>query len=245
MTGVLAFLPVRLALVIEFAGIRLRQRFRRITRALVSQPPGPHALFTELQRIESDPAYRARFLTGLDAAILRRDAEHTAELHAVEAAARLLRHFIHPGPGERTAAATDTTYVAEVTMTTGTTPRPVPLGRITAPNRRLALRWLRTQALRLADGHGHLIPPDATPWARTGNHVRQVAFHSTDAPESLRAWATDDQHQAHALHHLETRPHTPLLTVTDPATGLHLHLTGRPARPPRTARQLKEEPCLS
>ena len=88
MTGVLAFLPVRLALVIGFAGIRLRQRFRRITRALVSQPPGPHALFTELQRIESDPAYRARFLTGLDAAILRRDAEHTAELHAVEAAIR-------------------------------------------------------------------------------------------------------------------------------------------------------------
>ncbi|MCX4964231.1 hypothetical protein OHA98_05255 [Streptomyces sp. NBC_00654] len=253
MTRPFAHLPVRLALTAGAAALLIRQYARRITRALTPQPPRPQPLFTELRRIETDPAYRALFLAGLDAAIHRRDAERTAELHAVEAAGDLLRHLTHPDPSpslaERNtaaaAAATGTTYIAEIAMTTGATPHPVPLGRTTAPNRRLALRWLRTQALRLADAHGQPIPPGTTPWTHTSNDVRPVTFHSTHAPTALRTWATTDQHQAHALHHLETRPHTPLLTVTDPATGLHLHLTGRPARPPRAARQLKEEPCLS
>ncbi|MGY3680399.1 hypothetical protein [Streptomyces sp. TE33382] len=128
-------------------------------------------------------------------------------------------------------------------MTTGTTPHPVPLGRITAPNRRLALRWLRGQALRLANAHGH-IPPGTTPWTHASGDVRPVTFHSTDAPQALRTWATHDRHQAHALHHLETSPHTPLLTATDPATGLHIHLTAHPAQPNRATIHA-EEPCLS
>ncbi|MFD9426707.1 MULTISPECIES: hypothetical protein [unclassified Streptomyces] len=218
----LRFLPVLLALTLGAATIGLRQRFPRIMRVLAPQPRRPQPLFAELQRIETDLAYRALFLAGLDAAIVRREAERTAELHAVEAAADLLQRLVRPS------------YVAEVTVTTVTTGtrRPVSLGRVTAPNRRLALRWLRRQALRLADGHGHLQPPDTTPWARAGNDVRPVTFHSSDAPESLRAWAADDQRQTDALHHLETGTGT-LLTVADPAVGLHLTLTGRPARPAR------------
>ncbi|MFI8432767.1 hypothetical protein ACIGJO_03325 [Streptomyces sp. NPDC079020] len=246
-------LPVRLALTAGAAALLLQQYARRITQALTPQPPAPRPLFTELQRIETDPAHRARFLTALDAAILRRDAEHTAEVHAVEAAAHLLHRHIHPGPGQPTSpgpratattAAPDTAYIAEITMTTGTAPHPVPLGRITAPNRRLALRWLRTQALRLADAHGHPIPPETATWTHASHDVRPVTFHGTDAPEALRTWATHDHHQAHALHHLETSPHTPLLTATDPATGLHIHLTTHPAQPDRATTH-QEEPCLS
>ncbi|MCX4969168.1 hypothetical protein OHA98_31320 [Streptomyces sp. NBC_00654] len=252
MTRPFAHLPVRLALTAGAAALLVRQYARRIIRALTPQPPRPQPLFTELRRIETDPAYRALFLAGLDAAIHRRDAEHTAELHAVEAAGDLLRHLNHPRPGPDSgdhtpATTTDTTYIAEITMTTGTTPHPVPLGRTTAPNRRLALRWLRTQALRLADAHGQPIPPGTTPWTHTSNDVRPVTFHSTHAPTALRTWATTDQHQAHALHHLETGS-TTLLTVTDPATGLHLTLTAQPAqpaRPPRTTTHHAEEPCLS
>ncbi|WP_073718349.1 hypothetical protein [Streptomyces sp. TSRI0281] len=219
------FLAVRLALTIGATGILLRRYLPRIMRALAPQPPQPPPLFAELQRIETDPAYRALFLTGLDTAIARREAERTARLHAVEAAAELLRRLIRPRPGPRHGG---TDYVAEVTVTAGTR-RAVLLGRVTVPNRRLALRWLRRQALRLADGHGHLQPPDTTPWARARNDVRPVTFHSSDAPESLRAWAADDQRQTDALHHLETGTGT-LLTVTDPAVGLHVTLTGRPAR---------------
>ncbi|WP_329942501.1 hypothetical protein [Streptomyces sp. BE147] len=239
----MTFLPVLLALGV--AGIRLRQRFPRIMRVLAPQPSRPQRLFAELQRIETDPAYRALFLTGLDAAIVRRDAERTAELHAVEAAAGLLQHLVHPesgpgpgpgpGPGERDTDA-DVAYVAELTVSAGTagTRRTVSLGRVTVPNRRLALRWLRRQALRLADAHGHLIPPDTTPWTQAIRDVRPVTFHGSDAPEALRAWATDDQCQADALHRLASGPHT-LLTVTDPAVGLHISLTGQPHRPNRTA----------
>ncbi|WP_323137820.1 hypothetical protein [Streptomyces sp. NBC_01433] len=233
------FLTVRLALTLGAAGILLRRYLPRIIRALAPQPPTPQPLFAELQRIETDPAYRALFLAGLDAAIARHDAERTARLHAVEAAADLLQRLVRPAPGPRhgepaTATGAGTDYVAEITVTTGTR-RPVSLGRITAPNRRLALRWLRRQALRLADGHGHLISPDTTPWTRAGNDVRPVTFHGSDAPESLRAWAADDQRQADALHQMESGPGT-LLTVTDPAVGLHLTLTGRTARHPRPHR---------
>ncbi|MEE1736379.1 hypothetical protein PUR49_07660 [Streptomyces sp. BE147] len=261
MTRPFAHLPVRLTLTIAATARLLRPCARRIIRALIPQPPRPQPLFTELRRIETDPAYRALFLAGLDTALLRHDtehtAEHTAEVHAAEAAADLLHHLTHPHPGgPAPATTTDPSYIAEITMTTGTTPHPVPLGRTTAPNRRLALRWLRTQALRLADAHGQPQPPGTTPWTHTSNHVRPVTFHSTHAPTALRTWATDDQHHAHALHHLETHPHTPLLTVTDPATGLHLTLTAqpteptqparptRPARPNRTTHH-EEEPCLS
>ncbi|WP_323137861.1 hypothetical protein [Streptomyces sp. NBC_01433] len=226
------FVMVRLALALGAAGILLRRYLPRIIRALAPQPPPPQPLFAELQRIETDPAYRALFLAGLDAAIARHDAERTARLHAVEGAADLLQRLVRPAPGPRhgertTATGAGTDYVAEVTVSAGTR-RAVPIGRVTVPNRRLALRWLRRQALRLADGHGHPEPPDTTPWTRAKNDVRPVTFHSSDAPENLRAWATDDQRQTDALRHLETGPGT-LLTVTDPAVGLHVTLTGRPA----------------
>ncbi|MEE1793762.1 hypothetical protein PUR28_23820, partial [Streptomyces sp. BE308] len=157
------FLTVRLALALGAAGILLRRYLPRIIRALAPQPPRPQPLFAELQRIETDPAYRALFLAGLDAALARHDAERTARQHAAEAAADLLRRLVRPAPGPRhdkhATTTTGTDYVAEVTVSAGTR-RAVPIGRITAPNRRLALRWLRRQALRLADGHGHLIAPD-------------------------------------------------------------------------------------
>ncbi|MFI8814305.1 hypothetical protein ACIGWV_22790 [Streptomyces sp. NPDC055082] len=226
------FLTVRLALALGAAGILLRRYLPRIMRALAPQPPPPQPLFAELQRIETDPAYRTLFLTGLDAALARHDAERTARLHAAEAAADLLRRLVRPAPDPHRhdkPTTTGTDYVAEITVSAGTR-RAVPIGRITAPNRRLALRWLRRQALRLADGHGHLTAPDTTPWTQAKNDVRPVTFHSSDAPENLRAWATDNQRQTDALHQLETGPGT-LLTVTDPAVGLHLTLTGRPARP--------------
>ncbi|MYX16283.1 hypothetical protein GTY67_23295 [Streptomyces sp. SID8374] len=122
----------------------------------------------------------------------------------------------------------DLDYVAAVTVTAGG--RALWLGGIAVPNRRLVLRWLRRQALRLADGHGRDLPPPA-PWLRARD-VRQVAFHGTDAPEGLRAWAGDEGRQGEAISALESgRP--ALLTVVDPAVGLRVTLAGWPVGPDR------------
>ncbi|MFD7854079.1 hypothetical protein ACFV6B_07240 [Streptomyces microflavus] len=108
-------------------------------------------------------------------------------------------------------------YAAEVTVTVGQ--RFASLGGVTVRNRRLVLLWLRRQALRLANGHGSAVrdelPTDA----------RAVRFHSSDAPEKLRCWATDAHGQDDAIRTLEAG--FPLhFTVTDPAVGLSLTLAG-------------------
>ncbi|MFJ4963583.1 hypothetical protein ACIP6P_14230 [Streptomyces sp. NPDC088729] len=120
----------------------------------------------------------------------------------------------------------DLDYVAAVTATTGG--GAVWLGGVAMPNRRLVLRWLRRQALRLADGHGRDLPA-ASPWLRAGD-VGQVTFHGTDAPEGLRAWAGDDGLQDDALRALECGLPA-LLTVVNPAVGLRVTLAGWPVRP--------------
>ncbi|MFE6697009.1 hypothetical protein [Streptomyces sp. NPDC057718] len=116
-------------------------------------------------------------------------------------------------------------YVAAVTVTAGS--RTLPLGGVALPNRRLVLRWLRRQALRLADGHGrHPGPAPAAPWLGARD-VRPVAFHGSDAPEALREWAGDPSRQDHALSTLESgRP--ALLTVVDPFVGLRVTLGAWP-----------------
>ncbi|RLV66500.1 hypothetical protein STAN_2021 [Streptomyces sp. CBMAI 2042] len=108
-------------------------------------------------------------------------------------------------------------YAAEVTVIVGQ--RFASLGGVTVRNRRLALLWLRRQALRLANAHGSAVR-DASP-----ADVRPVRFHGTDAPERLRFWATDAYRQDDAIRTLEAG--FPLhFTVTDPAVGLHLTLAG-------------------
>lgn len=119
----------------------------------------------------------------------------------------------------------DLDYVATVTATAGGSA--LWLGGIAVPNRRLVLRWLRRQALRLADGHGRDLPP-ASPWLRARD-VRQVTFHGSDAPDGLRAWACDDERQDNAIR--ELRSGLPaLVTVVDPAVGLRVTLAGWPIR---------------
>lgn len=114
-------------------------------------------------------------------------------------------------------------YVAAVTAKAGG--RALRLGGVALPNRRLVLRWLRRQALRLADGHGRYLPP-AAPWLGARD-VRPVAFHGSDAPEALRAWAGDHGSQDHAMSALESgRP--ALLTVVDPFVGLRVTLGAWP-----------------
>lgn len=92
---------------------------------------------------------------------------------------------------------------------------------------RLVLCWLRRQALRLADGHGRdPAPAPAAPWLGARD-VRPVTFHSSDAPEALRAWAGDHGSQDQAISALESgRP--ALLTVVDPFVGLRVTLGGWP-----------------
>lgn len=120
---------------------------------------------------------------------------------------------------------TRTGYAAEVTVTDGQ--RFASLGGVTVRNRRLALLWLRRQALRLADGHG--LPASVAPLSRSlpmsVSDVRPVLFHGTDAPQGLRAWATDGERQDDAIRALEAG--FPLLfTVIDPAVGLSLTFSG-------------------
>ncbi|MFD4141589.1 hypothetical protein [Streptomyces sp. NPDC058572] len=101
------FLPVQLVLAMGAAEVHLRHSFPRIMWALTPHPPEGDQPFADLQRIESDPAYRALFLAGLDAAIAERNAEHVAELNAfvdvVKEAAGELRNLVGPDNGERAA----------------------------------------------------------------------------------------------------------------------------------------------
>lgn len=123
--------------------------------------------------------------------------------------------------------------MVEITATTGG--RAVSLGRATLPNRRLALRWLRRQAHRLADGPG---------------------FQSPAIPNGLRAWADDPAQQDQAMARLEaTGPD--VLTVLDPTAGLLVTLAGLPVRsrravagygapePPARVPQHPPRPCAA
>lgn len=87
---------LRLVLAAGAAEVRLRARFPRLTWALTCQPAPNPALFTELRRLETDPAYRAVFRARLDAAIAERDAVREAEAHAAEAAAAELLRVTGP-----------------------------------------------------------------------------------------------------------------------------------------------------
>ncbi|MEU9008537.1 hypothetical protein AB0D12_01850 [Streptomyces sp. NPDC048479] len=95
-------LPVRLVLAAGAVEVHLRQRFPRIMWALTPRPE-PYDPFAELQRIESDPMYRALFFAELDTAIAERNAERTTELEEIAAAADRLRNLVQPGNGERAA----------------------------------------------------------------------------------------------------------------------------------------------
>lgn len=68
-----------------------------LTRAFRWRRAEREAPFAELQRIESDPAYRALFLAELEAAIVDREAEREAVLTEVAAAADRLRRLLRPG----------------------------------------------------------------------------------------------------------------------------------------------------
>lgn len=114
-------------------------------------------------------------------------------------------------------------YAAEVTVSVGQ--RFASLGGVTVRNRRLVLLWLRRQALRLANAHGNRAALEREALRLPTADVRAVLFHGTDAPESLRFWATDAYRQDDAIRTLEAG--FPLhFTVTDPAVGLSLTLAG-------------------
>ncbi|MFJ1640791.1 hypothetical protein [Streptomyces sp. NPDC088256] len=74
------------------------------------------------------------------------------------------------------------------------------LGGTLAASPRLALRWLRGQADRLANG---LDPDPGSPWIPPGA-LRPVSLADPHVPSELRAWANDDERQVDALHQLAT-----------------------------------------
>ncbi|MEV7296623.1 hypothetical protein AB0N79_34130 [Streptomyces microflavus] len=98
-------------------------------------------------------------------------------------------------------------YVAE--SSAGDAARSVRLGRITAPTRRLALRWLRRQARRFADA---LDPDPYAPWVPgralhpvsggpglVGGARHPLTGARPDAPAELRAWADSFREHDYAL----------------------------------------------
>ncbi|WP_432152234.1 hypothetical protein [Streptomyces sp. bgisy029] len=123
-------------------------------------------------------------------------------------------------------------FAAEVTVSDGR--RSASLGAVAVRNRRLVLLWLRRQALRLANAHGDRAALEREALRLPTADVRAVLFHGTDAPESLRCWATDAYRQDEAIRTLEAG--LPLhFTVADPAVGLRVTLAGwhtAPAVPP-------------
>lgn len=91
---------------------------------------------------------------------------------------------------------TDVEYIAEVYA--GDALTTVYLGGFVAPSRRLALRWLRGQALRFAGGldpdpYAEWVPPPA---------LRPVTHAERDAPAELRSWADGNEHQDEAARQL-------------------------------------------
>lgn len=74
----------------------------------------------------------------------------------------------------------------------------VRLGGTLTPTRRLALRWLRGQARRLADA---LDPHPRTGWAPPGT-LRRVPAADRDAPGALRGWRASTPCQDEALRRL-------------------------------------------
>ncbi|MFJ3936916.1 hypothetical protein [Streptomyces parvus] len=120
-----------------------------------------------------------------------------------------------------------TEYAAEVTVSDGQ--RFASLGGVVVRNRRLALLWLRRQALRLANSHGLPVTPEPVRLS-AGEDVRPVHFHGSDAPEELRHWATHGPHQDHAIRALEAG-FPALFTVSDPAVGLSLTFAGWHSHP--------------
>ncbi|MBQ0984103.1 hypothetical protein KBZ10_06105 [Streptomyces sp. F63] len=97
----------------------------------------------------------------------------------------------------------------------------VRLGGYAAPTRRLALRWLRAQAHRIADG---LDPDPAEPWAAEGI-LRPVPERYADAPAALRRWAADDLRQQAAAVRLADG--LPFRLTADDHTGRY-SLLARP-----------------
>ncbi|MFD4276514.1 hypothetical protein R2B67_10505 [Streptomyces cyaneofuscatus] len=94
MSSPLARLRVRLVLLLGAAEIRLRLRLPRLRWALTRRPADRESPFAELVRIEADPAYRALFFAGLDAALEDRLATRTAVVAEIEAAAEQLRDLV-------------------------------------------------------------------------------------------------------------------------------------------------------
>ncbi|MFJ7588414.1 hypothetical protein ACIQZO_13715 [Streptomyces sp. NPDC097617] len=92
-TAFVMHVPVRLALAVAVAEHRLHQRFPRLVRALSPHSPARSEPFAELQRLETDPAFRAQFRAELDTAIVQN----------AEAALLDLRNAIRPDSEERAA----------------------------------------------------------------------------------------------------------------------------------------------
>ncbi|MFD8466073.1 hypothetical protein ACFV10_13305 [Streptomyces cyaneofuscatus] len=103
MSSPLARLRVRLVLLLGAAEIRLRLRLPRLMWALTRRPADRESPFAELVRIEADPAYRALFFAGLDAALEDRLATRTAVVAEIEAAAEQLRDLVQRGDHGRAA----------------------------------------------------------------------------------------------------------------------------------------------
>ncbi|MFJ9636379.1 hypothetical protein [Streptomyces sp. NPDC101178] len=103
MSGAFTRLRVQLTLALGAAEIRLRLRLPRLMWALTRRPAERESPFAELVRIEADPAYRALFFAGLDAALEERLATRTAVVAEIEAVAEQLRGLVRPGDHERAA----------------------------------------------------------------------------------------------------------------------------------------------
>lgn len=108
------------------------------------------------------------------------------------------------------------------------------LGGTLAPTRHLALRWLRGQAHRLADG----LDPDPRTAKVSAGALRPVPAYAGDAPAELRRWATGLAEQGRAVEQLGASP-TYLFVAREEAAWYLLTarplLTSPPAPTPAAA----------
>ncbi|MEW1667320.1 hypothetical protein [Streptomyces albidoflavus] len=92
--------------------------------------------------------------------------------------------------------ATGVEYLAEVHG--GAAASSVFLGGVVVPTRRLALRWLRRQAHRLADA----LDPDPHTTRLPAQALRPTPRTAEHAPAQLRFWAADPEYAEEAVDRL-------------------------------------------
>ncbi|MER7043860.1 hypothetical protein ABT391_02955 [Streptomyces jumonjinensis] len=206
------------------AGATGRSGIRRLLWSLMPEDREHRDLLAELRRLERDPEFAAD--------------------QRAEPAEGWRRVQFDKGPAVTGDPRQEHTYFAAVSgegpvYGTGEIAGTI-LGTFSTPYLGRALRWTRTQAVRIAD---RLDPPPGVPWRRALCPVPPAltAEHG-DAPTALRNWAGDDAIRQTAYRRL--RDGQPVISTFEDHTGRYTLIVWPVPVPVRPANPLPAAPLI-